>query len=193
MLRNLINSQFSIHNSQFPGWCFFLKYLDIKGKTVVDKRGEVVGIVNSLLVDIKNFRINSLVVSNTNFFNKYYIIPIKNTRCLSEYIALDSRMYRIKKGVLVKNKNIVMQSYMDREILSTNGVKFGKLIDIIFDYINGKFVAFVTSSGFFEDLFEGRKVIPISNSMKFKAKTIVIEEGSFFFRNDVNFKKYLRE
>jgi uncharacterized protein YrrD len=170
-----------------------LKYLDIKGKMVLDKQGDVVGIVESLIVDINNFKINGLVVSNTNFFNKYYFAPINNTKCLSEYVELNKSMYKIKKAILVKNKNIVMQSYIDREIFSESGQKIGKLIDIIFDFINGKFVALVTSSGFFEDIFEGRKVIPVKSSMRFRTKSIIIEESSFFFRNDINFKKYLRE
>jgi uncharacterized protein YrrD len=170
-----------------------LKYLDVKGKMVVDGDGKTIGIVEGLVVDIKNFKINSLVVSNTNFFNKYYIAPIKNIRCLSEFIVLDKRMYKIKKAILTRNKNIIMQNYIDREIWSTSGHKLGKLIDIIFDAVNGKLAALVASGGFFEDLFEGRKVIPIKNGTRFNTDNIVIEEGSFFFRNDANFKKYLRE
>lgn len=170
-----------------------MKYLDIRGKTVIDNQHNVLGRVDNLIVDLKNMKIRSLVICNTIFLNSYYIISFKDIKFSNEFIELDKKMYKIKKSILIKNKEIILQNHMDKEILDVMGRKLGKLIDIVIDLINGKFIALIASGGFFEDLFEGRKIIPVSNNTVIKQKKIIVDECSFSFKNDAYFKKYLKE
>lgn len=170
-----------------------MKYLDIKGKTVLDNQGRVLGRVDSLIVDIKNLKIKCILVSNTIFFNNFYVIPYKSIKFLREFIELDKKMHKVKKVTIVKNKKNVLQNQIDKEILDSSGKKLGKLMDLIFDYTNGKFIAMISSGGFFEDLFEGRNIILINSNTKFREENIIVQVGNFTCKNEVRFKKYFKD
>ena len=172
---------------------FLEKYLDVKGKNVINRKGHLMGSIESLIIDTRNKKINSLMVCNTLFFKSYYIIPLKNVKCFCDPIEYGGSIFKIKKSILLRNKKIVLQNYIDDEIVDTSGRKLGKLIDIIFDIKSGRIKALILSSGFFEDIFDGRRIIPVSSNTKFQRNRIIASEFSFEMKNDVYFKKFLKD
>ena len=169
------------------------KYLDIRGKSVINRKGILMGTIESLIIDITNKKINSLMVCSTLFFTSYYIIPLKNIKCFCDPIEYSGRIYKIKKSIIVRNKKIVLQNHMDSEIVDVCGRNLGKLIDIIFDIKSGDIKSLILSSGFFEDIFDGRNIIAVNSKTKFKRNRIIVDESSFDMKNDVYFKKFLKE
>lgn len=181
-----------VHDSCFIG-SENMKYLDVKGKALVDGNNKVLGRVDDFIVDVRNMRVNCFMVSNTLILSNYYVVPYSKAKIFKDFIELSVELCKIKRRILLRNKYIRLENHLDKEIIDVKGRKIGKLIDVIFDEEDGKFRAIVVSSGFFEDVFEGRKIILVNNNTIFKEKNIIVDECNFLCRNDVSFKKYLRE
>lgn len=172
---------------------FLEKYLDVKGKNVINRKGHLMGTIESLIIDRRNKKINSLMVCSTLFFRSYYIIPLKNVKCFCDPIEYSGSIYKIKKCIILRNKEIVLQNHIDDEIVDVCGRKLGKLIDAIFDIKSGEIKALILTSGFFEDIFDGRKIIAVNSNTKFQRNRVIVDELSFEMKNDVYFKKFLKE
>jgi uncharacterized protein YrrD len=169
------------------------KYIDIKGKNVVDNYNNIIGSIDSILIDEKLLKVKSLIVCNMMLVKNFYIIPLKCMKTFREPLRFDRTIYKVKKSMLIKNKNIVFKNYLDIEIVDNAGRKMGKLIDCIFEANSGKIKALVASGGFFEDMFEGRKIIMVNENTRFDLKKIIVDECCFEIKNEVYFKKYLKE
>jgi uncharacterized protein YrrD len=169
------------------------KYIDIKGKNVVDNYNNIIGSVDSLLIDAKLLRVKSVIVCNTIFLKNFYIIPLKCIKSFKEPLKYDRTIYRVKKSMLIKNKNMILKNYMDIEIIDRTGKKLGIFTDCIFSKNSGEIKALIASSGFFEDVFDGRKIIMVNENTSFGIEKIIVDECNFEIRNDAYFKKYLKE
>ena len=79
------------------------KYINLKGKNVVDNNDNVIGSVEGLFFDEKLLRVNGLIVCNIVFVKNFYIIPLKCLKSYVDTIRFDRTIYRVKKSMLIKN------------------------------------------------------------------------------------------
>jgi uncharacterized protein YrrD len=171
-----------------------LKYLDIKGKTVTTTAGKNLGKVLDLFINPKQGKIHGLIVVNNNVIRNVHYIPFRNFRIQRGVVIVNGIFIKVKKSYLRKNKNSSMQNYINKEIYSRTGEKLGVLIDCIFDLTSARILALAASNGFFEDIFEGRKIyITKHDELSLKEKNIVIKEGCCNINSSAFYKKYLRE
>lgn len=169
------------------------RYLDIKSRKVIDSGGNLRGTAESLIIDIRNKRINGLLVCNAGLIRNLYMIPIKDIKDFNDPIIFERKIYKVKKSILFDNKEIILQSHIDKDIMDFKGEELGKLTDVIIDLKNYKLRALISSCGFFEDLFDGRKIIGINENTRFHRKCILVDECNFEMKTDVYYKKYLKE
>lgn len=172
---------------------FYLKYLDLKGTSVINKRGDRLGRVYDFIFDAKNKRITGLIICNTLVSEKYYCLGLGSLVHYKEFLEIDQEIYKIKKSIISKNKRILLRHYLNMEIKDIKGIGQGKLIDMFINVLEGDLVALVISNGFFEDLLNGRNIINVSKADRFGENNIIIDECKLVCKNDSCFKKYLKE
>ena len=170
-----------------------LKYLDIKGKMVTTVGGEHIGKVLDLLINPKQTKIYGLIVANNNAIRGFHYIPFHNFKIRRGVIIANGIITKIKKSYLRKNKNLSMQNYINKDIYSRTGQKLGVLVDCIFDLKTAGIRALVSSNGFFEDIFEGRKVYITKDDSSFKEQKIVINGACSTINSSAFYKIYLKE
>ena len=171
-----------------------MKYLDIKGKTVTTAAGKNLGKVLDLFINPEQPKLHGLIVVNNNAIRGVHYIPFHNFKIHRGVIIVNGMIIKVKKSFIRKNKDSSMQNYINKEIYSRTGEKLGELIDCIFDVTTSNILALVASNGFFEDIFEGRKIyITKQEELLFTEKNIVIKEGCCNINSSAFYKKYLRE
>lgn len=170
-----------------------MKYLDLKGMSVINKRGDKLGRVYDFIFDAKNKRITGLIICNTLVSEKYYCLGLGSLVHQKEFLEIDQEIFKIKKAIVTKNKLILLRHYLNMEIKDKKSRSCGKLIDMFINVLEGELVALVISNGFFEDLLNGRNIINVSEADRFGEDNIIIDENKLICKNECCFKKYLKE
>lgn len=170
-----------------------MKYLDLRGKSVINKKGEKLGRVYDLIFDAKNKRVTGLIICNTLVSEKYYCLGLERLVHYKEFLEIDQEIFKIKKSIISKNKLLLLRHYLNMEIKDKKGRSQGKLIDMFINVLEGNLIALIISNGFFEDLLNGRNIISVSEADKFGEDSIVIDVNKLVCKNDSCFNKYLKE
>jgi uncharacterized protein YrrD len=170
-----------------------LKYLDIKGKTVTTAGGKSIGKVLDLLINPKEAKLHGLIVGNSKAIRCFQYIPFLNFKIIRGVVIANGIIIKVKKSYLRKNRNLSMQNYINKEICSRTGEKLGVLMDCIFDIKTAKILALTSSNGFFEDIFEGRKIYITKTELIFKEQKILINESCCSINSNAFYKKYFKE
>jgi uncharacterized protein YrrD len=169
-----------------------MKYLDIKGCNIIDKNGALIGVVKDCLVDFKNMKISSIICVHKQFMTKYCILSLKSIECCENNIITREDAEKVSRGMLKKFKHEMLEDLLNKEIMDVNRKNIGNVSDIVFDEISGDIKAFICSRGFFDDIFEGRKVIFVDKQTSLNRGKIVINNNSIDMVNDIFFRKFIQ-
>lgn len=167
------------------------KFLEIKGLSVVDSGGNTRGIVEDGVIDTKNNRICSLIIIKKGMMSSHFLLSLKNIECIGNTIIANEEIYDLERGVLRRNKGVMMASYIGREILDCGGRILGNLSDLIFDEESGQIRALILTRGLLEDITQGRRIILADEKTSFGEERIMVSENYPEIINDASFKKFL--
>lgn len=168
------------------------KYIDVRGCSVVDEKGNLYGRVEDSLLDIKKLKIPSFIVLNKNIISNYNLLLLKDIEKYDDVIVIKNRVYSLKRYSVKKFSFVLLNNYIGKEILDLKGKIVGILDDIIFDEFNGDIKALILKRGFFEDLFDGRKVIIINEKTNFGKEKIIVDDENIDITNSISFKNFIR-
>ncbi|TDT61993.1 PRC-barrel domain-containing protein [Fonticella tunisiensis] len=167
------------------------RFLDVKGCSVVDYNGRVRGTVEDSVIDPRNNRICSFIVSGRGVIPSLFVVPLGEIEHYSDCIISKGRFYRINKLALKKSRGLAAHDYIGKEVITNKGELIGNLADIIFDEKVGNIKALICTRGFFEDFLHGRKLIIVDGKTVLGNEKIIIEEGNLDIINDISFKKLM--
>lgn len=168
------------------------KYLDIKGCSIVDKNGVIKGVVNDCIIDYKNMKISSIIGIHKQFMTNYCILSLENVECSENNIITKNDAQKISRGMLYKIKNSMLKNLLNKEIVDAKGKSMGNISDIVFDETSGDIKAIICTRGFFDDIFEGRRVIIVDKHILFDKEKIIIKDNSIDMVNDIFFRKFIQ-
>lgn len=168
------------------------KYLDVKGCSVIDEGGNIRGIVEDCIMDLKKLKIYSFIVMPQNVFSSPGLLSLKYISQYGDVIVSKSDIYKINKLIVKKNKKMMLQNFIGREVIDLEGKRIGNLIDLVFDEKSGEVKALICRKGFFEDILEGRRLVIVDEKTIFGGEKIIADNGNFDIINYISFKKFTR-
>ncbi|EYE89661.1 photosystem reaction center subunit H [Fervidicella metallireducens AeB] len=166
------------------------KYLDLRGINVVDEKGNLKGNVDDCIFDIKRRKIYSLVVSTRSFFSPWFLVSFCNISAINDSVIIRENPFKINKKLVKKNKQFMIQYYIGKEIIDTEGNTLGILSDLIFDEKSGYVKAIICSRGVVDDLIEGRRIIILNDLTVFGREKIIVEKSSMEIINNITLNKF---
>lgn len=167
------------------------KYLDVKGSGVIDEEGNLKGEVEDFIIDTKKRRVCSYILTAKGVFSSHLLITLGDIKSYGDFIVSNGETYPLRRRIIHRNRDIQAKTYIGKEVIDSGGRTFGSLADIIFDERNGDIKAMICSKGFFEDIFEGRRLIIVNEKTLFEKERIIVEESSIDIINNASFKKLL--
>jgi uncharacterized protein YrrD len=169
-----------------------MKYLDIKGCSVIDEGGEKKGIVENCIFDKKRKRVYSTIVIMRTPMVHSYILKFNDIKHLGDNLMIKGKLFPVDRSVIAKNSTIMLNNYIDRTIIDSQGNAIGEMKDAIIEEDTGIVKAIICSSGFVEDMMEGRKVILVDKETIFGKDKIIIKDNAINIYNDMSIWKLTR-
>lgn len=169
-----------------------MKYLDIKGCCVIDESGEGKGVVEDCIFDSRSKRIFSCIVMKKTPRTHLYILKFNDIKHLGDNIMAKGKLFQVNKNIIVKYSCKMLNCYIDRPIIGSNGNAIGEMKDAIVDEDTGVIKAIICSRGFVEDMMEGRRVILVDEETVFGQDKIINKDSKLNIYNDMSIWKLTR-
>lgn len=166
-----------------------IKYLDIRGSSVINGEGEAKGSVLDCIFDRRSRRITALVVMNKTPLVHYYILRFIDIKNLGDNLMTEEKLYPLKKSIITKNKAIRFGSYVDKAVIDDNGDEVGEIKDAIIEEGTGAIKAIICTRGFVEDMMGGRRVFLVDKETKFGLDKIIIKNCTMNIYNEMSIWK----
>lgn len=167
------------------------RYLDVRGCRVTDENGRIMGRVDDCIYDKLSKTMYSFYIAPVNYIMPEFILPVENILTYEDAVIKSKRLYKIDKHFYKRNKRLMLQALIGKDIYSASSIRLGILRDFIFDEKNGKINAIVYSNGFFEDIFDGRGVL-LADETSLETSRITTDESSMKILNNVSYKRFTK-
>ncbi|WP_244833053.1 PRC-barrel domain-containing protein [Clostridium sp. BJN0001] len=123
-------------------------------KKVIDLNGRKLGTIVDVVIDFYKGILLGFKVSNRFILSKRNFVPIDKVIDISDcVIALEAQ----------KNEGIEFKSIKNMEVKNSNGTTKGAIEDIIINKGDFSIKALIVSSGFFDKLINGKKILLIND------------------------------
>jgi uncharacterized protein YrrD len=139
--------------------------------------GEKAGIVKDVLFSLKSREVKALLLESKG------LIPGRRAVLISNLLRLGDNAAIISKASCVSNMS--RKAYKDAfgdearplglRVYSENGGELGIVKDVIFDIQTGKIEGFEISDGLFQDIIQGRKILPLFGRVEFGEELAIVE------------------
>jgi uncharacterized protein YrrD len=169
-----------------------IKYLDLKGSEVVSRKGNMKGFIDDCIIDFKSKKICSAVLKKNSIINSFSMIAFNGISNFNEVIVYNGNFYNIDKIIINKCKNCLVNNYLNKDIIDTNGIRIGNLMDMLIDEKTGYIKALICSRGFFDDIFCGRKLIMTDDKTTLGTDKIIINDIDIDFTNNISLKNLFK-
>lgn len=155
------------------------KYLDIKGRNVIDQRGMLLGDVEDSILDSRTNRLCSLIVSGGGLFSSTSILPLSSVVKLGNTIIYGGSAFRCRKKKLLMNRIVTVNEIIGKHIINLEGENEGRLADLIIDEHTGDILALICSRGVVEDMVGGRRLVLM------RENTTLINHRILVYKSDI--------
>lgn len=137
--------------------------------------------VKDLIYSQSKYKIEALVIQEGKFFQDRKVIIFQDVIKFEEnsIIILDKDSIRsFKNNSNTCNESSVTEDLFGIEVTFEGGFNIGLVKDITFETLSGKLEHLVVTEGIFDDLIEGRPMIPIENSLHMNQNPLIISSNS---------------
>ncbi|OFI05417.1 PRC-barrel domain protein [Clostridium acetireducens DSM 10703] len=136
---------------------------------VFDLDGNKVGFIKDAVIDIDNYNIKGFSISSYNFFKN------NDNVLLKDIVYFDNSMI-IKK--ITKYKSLEFSNLKGMKVIDRKGNILGIVEDLFFDKKEFKIRGLIISSGIFNDIRMGKRIILVSD--------IVLKDKNIFYLKYIN-------
>lgn len=170
---------------------------DVISLPIMDKtQGNKVATVRDVIYSRKKFRILGFLVAEGSLFAHRKIIKFKNIESIgNDAIIIKSNRVLEDLHVIPEIEQLLKEKrrIIGEEVLTDNGDSIGIVYDTVFDENTGKVLGFILTDGIFQDLKEGRNVLPYIKGITFGDNALIVpnEITNQFEKNKDIFKKLL--
>lgn len=167
------------------------KYLDIKGRSVVDRRGNLLGSIEDCIFDARSNRLCSLIVTGEGLFSASSILPLSSVVKLGDTIIYGGSTFRCRRKKLFMNRIITLNEIIGKHIVNLEGENEGRLADIIIDENTGEILGLICSRGLVEDLVGGRRLVLMRESTALTNHRIMVYKCDMKPLNSTSINRYM--
>ena len=173
------------------------KISEIIGLPIVnEKKGEKLGSIRDIIYSKNKFKIMAFLLSEGNLFTNPKIITYKNINFIGEDAVVVKDNLVIEDGNNIPNIKELLEKdlkIVGYEVRTDDGENLGIIHDIIFDNKTGRLLGFIITNGIYEDIKEGRSILPYLKKFTFGIETLIIPRDfkNEFDKNKETFKKLL--
>jgi uncharacterized protein YrrD len=167
------------------------KYLDIKGRSVVDQKGTLLGSVEDCIFDFRTNRLCSLIVAGEGLLSSSSILPLSSVVKLGDTIIYGGSTFRCRRKKLFMNRIITLNEILGKHIINLEGENEGKLADLIIDEDTGEILALICSRGLVEDLVGGRRLVLMRKSTTLINHRILVYKSDMKPLNGTSINRYV--
>lgn len=142
-----------------------LSYNSIIGLPVIcSKNNSKIAVVKDVLYCSKNKYFLGLIIQDKGILRSPRYIPIDEIAELNKTSVIISNLEAVKKVPANDSINELFtvqdKCRINNDVYSEDGIKIGKIRDIIFNFEGGIIDSYIISDGFVQDLMTGRKILP---------------------------------
>ena len=155
------------------------KLSEIIGMRIIDEMGNAIGEVEKVVYSKSRRKIVAINFYKGRFRKSIVSVPFKDIQNIGNTEII------IREGSIIKdNTNFSSYNLSDEEeceligyrVITEDGKEIGEVRDIIIDEIYGSIYGYILSEDFFDDLFEGRKLLRFDEN-------IIIGDGALIIQN----------
>lgn len=170
---------------------------DIISLPILNKNeGKKIATIKEVIYSKTKFKILAFLVVEGNLFSHTKVISFKNIDCIgkdavmvkNDLIVDEAETYPELKELMNEKRKII-----GAEVLTEDGESLGVISDTVFDENSGKIYGFVLSNGVFQDIKNGRDILPYIRGITFGEEVLIVPNNirDTFDKNKECFKKLL--
>ena len=173
------------------------KCSEIIGLPVINlSKGEKIGYVKDILIISDTKKIKAFVIHSRNLFSKSKAILSEDIVQVGKNAVLirdEEKFVAVQELLSSPNIRSYKEGLVNQPIYTDSGVDLGVVQDAIFNFEIGQLHEIEISDGVIQDLMEGRKFIPVSESLQLEQGIVIVEsEKTHNIRdNGKGIKKYI--
>ncbi|HHY23678.1 MAG TPA: photosystem reaction center subunit H [Clostridiaceae bacterium] len=137
--------------------------------------GKVLGIVRDVAFCNKERRAKAIFVENVGIRRNRWLISMEDIEKIGKDAVIIDDIEKKKK---VKEKAINSGEIKDMKVYSKSGWELGVIKDILFDCKTGNIEGVEVSEGIYQDLSEGRKIIPLIGKYEFGEDMLLVDNDA---------------
>lgn len=144
------------------------------GMNVFNVQGKKIGTVVDIYIDFYNGTVKGFSISAFSLFKKKQFVAIEDILSLNEVIV---------SSKVSKEIGISFLDIKDMEVINTQGAILGVVEDIIINLINYSIRGMIVSSGIFDKIYKGKKILLMNNSILGDKQILYHEAEKILFKS----------
>jgi uncharacterized protein YrrD len=167
---------------------WYKKANDLIGIRVIDEAGGDVGTISDVLFTDQGSVVSAIVIKKKAFRHPEIIIHFKDIkRVTKDWVMVDmDGATSVRESDQDNNRSISNNSITGLTVLTKEGEEIGVIRDVLIDLDRGRVNAYEMSESFFDDLLDGRKLIPPSKDATINKNNYIISKET---QNNIKPKK----
>lgn len=146
---------------------------------IVLNQGEQIGLVQDIIFNSHKNKVLGFVIEEKGWFRDAKIIPLKNVYKIGEdAITVINRDAEVKTTDVPEINQLSEEeiNIIGKDMITESGNKLGVVEDIIIDIEGGYIEGYEISSGLIKDIWNGRIIIPLSDSIVIGKDSIIVPD-----------------
>ncbi|QEK12104.1 hypothetical protein FQB35_06790 [Crassaminicella thermophila] len=151
---------------------------DIVGLPIIclEKENENIEI-KDIICCKKSFRVIAFLVDEGGYFHQPKIIYFKNIKSIGEDAVVIQKQECIKSTKEYIGKFYLRKKLLGLKVITDTGDYVGNVQDILIEILTGKLLGLILTEGLFDDLVEGRPILPLQDSLYINKNSIIIPKS----------------
>ena len=154
------------------------KYSELLGLPVIcSDNGKLIGLIKNVILNLETRTVEALVFEKDGLVNKRKVLLLKDViRLGRDAVIIENDRCTIPwkeagKNLTLNKENILMGF----RVYSKSGKEMGIVKDILFDYKTGLIEGVELSDSLFNDLINGRNILPLFGKVEFGEDIILVD------------------
>ena len=153
------------------------KYSEVVGLPVIcSDNGKLIGIIRNIIFNLDTRTVEAFVLEKTGLVNSRKVLYLKDVvRLGKDAVIIENDNCTISwkeaKSLVLRNENTLAGF----RVFSRSGKEMGIVKDVLFDYKTGLIEGVELSDSLFNDLMNGRNILPLFGKVEFGEDIILVD------------------
>lgn len=132
--------------------------------------------VKDIIYNKDGYQLVGFVIEEGKYFHEKKIIRVENIEGIGESLVVEKKEY-IEKVQLNPDLYSTIGQILGKDILTESGEDMGVIQDFLIDLTGVKLTGIIITEGIFDDLMEGRPILPVQESLNLNNDHLVISNA----------------